>query len=165
MDSLVIRLVVVSETFCVRYFLFSCRRCVLFDFISTFRLFLWSRRKSKAEPAHPCQPTPCGTNAVCQEYNGAGACSCIPEFHGDPYIECRPECILNSECPSNRACINSKCVDPCPGTCGYNAECQIVNHSPLCTCYAGYIGNPMTGCHQPPSTFKFHFFDTILAGN
>lgn len=166
MDSLAIHLAVVSEIFCVRFLLLSCRRSVpLFDFISTFRLFLLSRRKSKAEPAHPCQPTPCGTNAVCQEYNGAGACSCIPEYYGDPYIECRPECILNSECPSNRACINNKCVDPCPGTCGYNAECQIVNHSPLCTCYAGYVGNPMTGCHQPPSTFKFHYFEKILTRN
>lgn len=117
---------------------------VFFDiFFSTFFF--------KAEPSHPCHPTPCGTNAICQERSGAGACSCIPEYYGDPYVECRPECIMNSDCPSNRACINNKCVDPCPGTCGVNAECRIVNHSPLCTCYHGYIGNPLSACSLPPS--------------
>lgn len=159
MDSLVIHLAVVRETFCVRYFS-SSLSCFDRFHLQLFRLLVFSSHQ-KAEPVHPCQPTPCGINAVCQEFNGAGACSCIPEYFGDPYIECRPECILNSECPSNRACINSKCVDPCPGTCGYNAECQIVNHSPLCTCYPGYVGNPMTGCHQPPSMFTFHHFATI----
>nr|1OIG_A Chain A, Dumpy, isoform Y len=24
----------------------------------------------------------------------------------------RPECVLNSDCPSNQACVNQKCRDP-----------------------------------------------------
>lgn len=75
----------------------------------------------------------------------------MPEYHGDPYIECRPECVLNSECPRNRACINNKCIDPCPGTCGLNADCRVVNHSPTCSCSTGYIGNPLHACRQPPA--------------
>lgn len=102
-------------------------------------------------PSNPCYPSPCGLNAICTEQNGAGACSCIPEYLGDPYIECRPECVMNSDCPFNRACINNKCVDPCPGTCGNNAECYVVNHAPLCTCYARYTGNPLSSCYLIPS--------------
>lgn len=97
----------------------------------------------------PCSPSPCGVNAICKERNGAGACSCVPDFHGDPYVECRPECVMNSECPKNRACKNTKCVDPCPGTCGFNAQCHVFNHAPTCTCIQGYTGNPATICHPP----------------
>lgn len=100
-------------------------------------------------PKTPCTPSPCGSNAVCKERNGAGSCSCIPEYSGDPYVECRPECVMNSECPRNRACINNKCVDPCPGTCGLNALCSVVNHSPTCTCVPGYVGNPLSACREP----------------
>lgn len=114
---------------------------------SPFLLFLHSVLD---EPKTPCTPSPCGANAICKERNGAGSCSCVPEYHGDPYIECRPECVMNSDCPRNRACINNKCVDPCPGTCGLNAECRVVNHSPTCTCVPGYIGNPLNACREPP---------------
>lgn len=101
-------------------------------------------------PAEPCRDSPCGINAVCEERNEVGACRCVPEYYGDPYIECRPECVLNTECPSNRACINNKCVDPCPGTCGDLASCIVVNHSPLCSCLEGYLGNPLVACYPQP---------------
>lgn len=104
----------------------------------------------KDVPAEPCRDSPCGINAICEERNEVGACRCIPEYYGDPYIECRPECVLNSECPSNRACINNKCIDPCPGTCGDLASCSVVNHSPLCSCLEGYIGNPLVACYPQP---------------
>lgn len=103
-------------------------------------------------PPMPCTPNPCGVNAVCREQNGAGSCSCLPEYFGDPYVGCRPECVMNSDCPRTRSCINSKCVDPCPGTCGSNAECYVVNHAPSCTCIAGYIGNPFTACTPEPES-------------
>jgi hypothetical protein len=64
----------------------------------------------------PCNPSPCGSNARCSERNGAGACTCLPEYFGDPYVGCRPECVLSADCPSNKACMNNKCQDPCPGT-------------------------------------------------
>jgi hypothetical protein len=43
-------------------------------------------------------------------------------------------------------------VDPCPGTCGLNAECRVVNHAPSCSCLPGYTGNPLNSCNLlPPS--------------
>jgi hypothetical protein len=98
----------------------------------------------------PCYPSPCGTNAVCKERNGAGSCSCMPNYFGDPYVNCRPECIQNSDCPHNRACVNTKCIDPCIGTCGFNANCRIVNHNPVCSCQPGYTGNPSSNCYPLP---------------
>lgn len=96
--------------------------------------------------SNPCSPNPCGANANCREQNGAGSCSCIQDYIGNPYEGCRPECVLNSDCPSNAACLNNKCKDPCPGTCGQNAMCQVVNHLPSCTCITGYTGDPFRHC-------------------
>lgn len=69
----------------------------------------------------PCHPSPCGPNSQCREINGQGVCSCIQGYIGSP-PSCRPECVINSECPSNEACINQKCGDPCPGACGQSGE-------------------------------------------
>lgn len=107
----------------------------------------------------PCSPSPCGVNAECKERNRAGSCQCLPDYIGNPYEGCRPECVLNSDCPYNKACIRSKCMDPCPGTCGPNAQCQVVNHLPLCTCSSGYTGDPFRFCTLLPSQRKhFHYF-------
>jgi len=98
----------------------------------------------------PCQPSPCGPNAECRERNGAGSCTCLPEYFGDPYSGCRPECVVNSDCSRDRSCVNQKCVDPCPGVCGLNAQCRVSNHLPSCTCLAGYTGNPSSACREIP---------------
>ncbi|KRT79967.1 hypothetical protein AMK59_6534, partial [Oryctes borbonicus] len=105
----------------------------------------------KIEKLTPCNPSPCGSNAICTERNGAGACACVPEYIGNPYEGCRPECMINSDCPSNKACMSNKCKDPCPGTCGLNADCQVVNHLPACTCKPGYTGDPFRYCNIPPT--------------
>lgn len=103
------------------------------------------------EELKPCNPSPCGTNAICREQNRAASCQCLPEYVGNPYEGCRPECVLNSDCPSDKACTQNKCRDPCPGTCGQNAECQVINHIPSCSCRNSYTGNPYTYCtpHVP----------------
>lgn len=100
---------------------------------------------------NPCVPSPCGPNAICREQNNAGACSCTPGYIGNPYEGCRPECVLSSDCASNKACIRNKCVDPCPGTCGANAECQVINHLPSCICRIGYTGDPFITCNIAPT--------------
>lgn len=110
-------------------------------------------------PTSPCTPSPCGTNAVCREQNGAGSCSCLPEYIGNPYEGCRPECVHNTDCPSNKACMRNKCQDPCPGTCGQNADCQVVNHLPTCTCRPGYTGDPFRYCSIQPPQRKGNFVD------
>jgi hypothetical protein len=104
-------------------------------------------------PESPCQSKPCGSNAICKERNGAGSCTCLPNFYGDPYIGCRPECTMNNDCPREKACMNTKCINPCVGTCGINAECNVVNHSPVCTCLNGYEGNPFEMCHLRRKSF------------
>lgn len=103
-----------------------------------------------APPAYvnPCQPSPCGPNSQCRESNGQAVCSCLPLYIGSP-PGCRPECILSSECASDKACINQKCVDPCPNICGTNAQCRVRNHSPICTCINGFSGNPFISCSLP----------------
>jgi hypothetical protein len=98
------------------------------------------------EKIKPCSPTPCGANAMCKEQNNIGSCTCLPNYFGNPYEGCRPECIINSDCQANLVCIQNKCKDPCPGSCGQNALCQVVNHSPLCTCIEDYTGNPFSHC-------------------
>lgn len=100
-------------------------------------------------PSNPCNPSPCGSNAICKEQNNAGSCTCLPEYYGDPYVSCRPECVTNSDCSREKTCINNKCKDPCIGACGVNAECRVVNHSPSCVCSPGYEGNPTVSCHLP----------------
>lgn len=102
----------------------------------------------------PCSPSPCGSNALCKKRNGAGSCICMQNYFGDPYIGCRPECIQNSDCPSDKACFNTKCVNPCIGTCDINAECHVVNHSPICSCLPGYIGNALLSCQRAPPPSK-----------
>ena len=96
-------------------------------------------------PVNPCLPSPCGPNSICRIVNNHAVCSCQPSCVGSPPT-CRPECMVSSDCPQNRACINQKCQDPCPGTCGFNAICQVVNHNPVCCCAPGFTGDPFTRC-------------------
>lgn len=110
------------------------------------------------EQSRPCVPSPCGANAECREQNGAGACTCLPEHFGNPYEGCRPECVLSSDCASNKACMSNKCRDPCPGTCGANADCQVIAHSPSCSCRPGYTGDPFRYCSPHIIERKFDIF-------
>lgn len=96
-------------------------------------------------PHNPCQPSPCGANSVCRVVDGRAACSCKPNYFGAP-PNCRPECVVSSECSLQQACVNQKCKDPCPGTCGIHAKCHVVNHNPICSCPTNYIGDPFEQC-------------------
>ena len=111
----------------------------------------------------PCNPSPCGSNAVCKQHQGAVSCVCQQGYIGDPYLSCQPECILNSDCPHDKACVNNKCRDLCRGTCGISAECQVMNHSPSCSCLPGYAGNPFVSCQvvQPSKLFFSVSFITV----
>lgn len=103
----------------------------------------------------PCDPSPCGPNAECRESNGAGACFCFNGYEGNPFDSqrgCRRECETNNDCPSNLACVRNKCIDPCVGTCGSYALCEVKNHVPLCTCPLGYTGDPFFSCREEPRT-------------
>lgn len=114
------------------------------------------------EPINVCQPSPCGPNAQCQISGNSPSCSCLPEFIGSPPY-CKPECISNSECPTNLACINQKCRDPCPGSCGANAECRIISHTPMCVCSSGFVGDPFVQCTPKPGKKTLAFPESILS--
>lgn len=92
------------------------------------------------DPTDNCN---CGPNAICNN----GICSCLPDFHGDPYAGCRPECVMNTDCPFNKACSNNKCIDPCSETCGYSAVCNVYNHIPMCTCPERTTGDAFIACN------------------
>lgn len=109
---------------------------------------------------NPCQPSPCGPNSQCKNVNENAVCSCLPNYSGTPPT-CRPECTVSSECPNTRACINQKCLDPCPGTCGRNANCRMIKHSPICSCKNSFTGDPFTICY-PITGRKVLFFSQIF---
>lgn len=100
-------------------------------------------------PIDVCRPSPCGPNSRCHEVNGVAVCSCEDEYIGSP-PNCKPECTVNAECPQNKACHKFKCANPCAGTCGVGADCQVINHNPICSCPPNLIGDPFVRCSLPP---------------
>lgn len=97
------------------------------------------------EPINPCIPSPCGLNAECRDVGGIPSCTCQTGFYGIP-PNCRAECVINTDCSNDKACINMKCHNPCKGSCGIDAMCQVINHGPVCTCPVGYEGDPFVAC-------------------
>lgn len=97
--------------------------------------------------APPCNPSPCGPGAVCTTSGSSAICSCPSGTYGDAKSTgCRPECVVSSECPRDRACVRNKCIDPCIGTCGNGAMCRVFDHAPICSCPPTTTGNPFTEC-------------------
>lgn len=116
-------------------------------------------------PRDVCNPSPCGPNSQCRVINNQAVCSCLPIFIGSPPA-CRPECVTSSDCSLVLACVNQKCQDPCPGSCGQNSNCRVIKHNPICSCKNGYTGDPFTVCFQTPGmNFNFYlimfFFQSI----
>lgn len=108
-------------------------------------------------PDEPCKPSPCGPYSQCRNINGHAVCSCLSDYIGTP-PSCRPECASSSECSLDKACINQKCVDPCPGVCGRNARCQVTNHNPICSCSPGFRGDPFIQCLPEESKLRLSLF-------
>lgn len=109
-------------------------------------LFFTAPMPTEPIRSDPCVPSPCGSFSQCRDIGGVPACTCLINYIGQP-PNCRPECTINSECSSNMACINEKCRDPCPGSCGFGARCMVTNHIPICNCPEGYTGNPFENCN------------------
>ena len=116
------------------------------------------------ETIDPCRPTPCGRYSDCAvRYGNTAGCTCKIGYVGVP-PNCRPECLVNPDCPSNRACKQEKCRDPCKGACASSANCQVISHRATCSCPAGTRGDPYSaGCTPiPPSKFCSLFSKEIL---
>lgn len=75
------------------------------------------------ENSDPCYPSPCGQNTVCRRSQNRAICECIPGYYGNPSGSgCHAECVISADCSRDKACVNNKCVDPCPGVCGQNGK-------------------------------------------
>lgn len=133
-----------------RKFTFFCKP----NYLHKIWLYINSILAIPTTYVNPCQPSPCGPNSQCREINDQAVCSCLPKYLGSP-PGCRPECVLSSECHQTKACDNQKCIDPCPGVCGTNSICRVNNHSPICSCKNGYIGDPFTRCNPIPRKWKY----------
>ncbi|XP_052567570.1 delta-like protein C isoform X3 [Culex pipiens pallens] len=99
--------------------------------------------------AQGCARGPCGVGAMCQETSGGRpVCSCPAGYSGNPLTQCiRAECLDHSECiRSDQACRDGKCINPCNGVCGINANCEVRNHVPVCSCPRGMSGDPFVSC-------------------
>ena len=103
------------------------------------------------QPTQSCFPSPCGPYSVCELEGPRVVCSCQKGYFGKP-PNCHPECLVNGECPPNKACIREKCLDPCQGTCGVNAVCQNRNNAAACTCLPELFGDPYIECKPECST-------------
>lgn len=106
------------------------------------------------KPTALCHPSPCGPHSQCQVIDNKPVCSCLPGFIG-VIPECRPECVISTECSSRLACIKQKCLDPCTGSCGVNTECRVHNHIPICTCMEDHTGDPFILCSPTPKSMFF----------
>jgi len=63
-------------------------------------------------------------------------------------------CRSSSECPSNLACFNGKCGDPCQvnNPCRKNEECQVKDHTTNCvSSKSSQTGNVCRDCVSPCS--------------
>lgn len=109
---------------------------------------------------NPCLSGTCGPNSECHVIDGRAVCSCAYGMLGAP-PNCRPECVIHQECPSNRACIAQQCQDPCIGSCGFNARCTTQNHQPVCSCIEGFEGDPYASCNQRQSEYIFSILRDI----
>lgn len=112
-------------------------------------------------PKNPCNPSPCGNYAQCRVANEQSVCSCMSYCTGTP-PHCRPECTVNEECSTDMACTNQKCISPCPGACGLNSHCTVRNHSPVCSCKPGFMGDPFTRCLPIKSKIYFKKLSSLL---
>lgn len=139
-----------------------CSVLLLHACLATLNLFFifFLLAPKEDQPQNPCKPSPCGPFSNCRVTNEHAVCSCQINYVGAP-PNCKPECVVSTECAQDKACINQKCADPCPGTCGQNARCQVVNHNPICSCAPSFTGDPFSRCVKEESkTFLCEF--TVL---
>jgi hypothetical protein len=103
---------------------------------------------------HVCRESnPCASNAICSGRDHAAQCTCPENLSdGNPYtycykveLEALPECKFDSDCPSQTACIDESCLNPCNKLkpCAHNARCKVLDSVPVrtmvCECEEGVL--------------------------
>lgn len=97
----------------------------------------------------------CGKNAECYGINHEAICECPLGFTGNPRGLCAPVvgCRKDTECPSDKACINERCESPCVANpCDNNSECRVFDHVVECECPPGFVGTELIPSTCIPST-------------
>jgi hypothetical protein len=127
--------------------------------LSISSMWVWSslflEQSSQAtENTNPCIPSPCSPNFHCRFENNHLVCSCLQNYVGRA-PNCRPECTINAECPSNLTCQGEGCKDPCRGTYGPHMTCVAVKNALMCLCLIGYTDDPFAGCSNIPQYERF----------
>lgn len=76
-------------------------------------------------------------------------------------------CRADTDCPSDKSCVNGDCVDPCTYThCGINALCRTDGyHRARCYCPPAYEGNPFAECRKPECTTDSDCPSTLACRN
>ena len=96
-----------------------------------------------------CEQYPCHASAKCINLRGSYRCICPHGTAGDPIKSgCTTpnHCTMDHDCTKSLACIQNSCTDPCSlADCGLNAICSVVDHTAVCQCQPGYIGDAK-GC-------------------
>jgi len=126
--------------------------------------------------AGQCSPSPCGINTNCEtNAGGAAICRCQAGWDhapGSNTIEGCPNRLSQSPAPrgsSQSRVVNNRLggvsaisiqrqesprpvqTDPCvPSPCGSQAQCRSTGNRAVCSCPAGYEGDPYTGCQADP---------------
>lgn len=57
-------------------------------------------------------------------------------------------CVSDIDCPTDKSCVNHKCVDPCTvgSSCAASAVCTVELHEAQCSCPPGKRGDPQLQC-------------------
>lgn len=114
---------------------------------------------------HVCRETNvCASNAICSAQDHTAQCTC-PDYlsDGNPYSYCYkntiqqlPECTLDGDCPSQMACIDESCSNPCIKLtpCAPSAKCKVLDSLPVrtmvCECLDG-VPDTRGECRKLPS--------------
>lgn len=94
------------------------------------------------DPCSSSKPR-CEVNKKCQVRNHRPVCVCKYGFVVNEMGEltCAPDtvaCSKDSDCPSNAACLNGKCQNPCnmrkKPPCPNDKACEVLDHRPVCIC-------------------------------
>lgn len=91
-------------------------------------------------PACSVNANTCGQSAECYGLEHRASCRCKIGTVGNPSIACTPiGCRTDTDCPSDKSCINSKCDTPCNADiCQEPAQCKVHLHQAHCACPPGF---------------------------